>query len=1133
MFRKITLLFLFFILSISIFGQTVTEVQSFIYSSTTRDTVIEFPTADHNTYEKILMVYSMRCKDALVSTSAERNKGCGEWDYSCNTYITDSSRVDSFHTVSPTHLISGFSDDVYNYTSQPTYTYFQSTQSEIVYNNVITESEYSVGAGSTDLEIPFGGDQKVARTQFLYSATDLTTQGLQTGLISGMKLDALNMATGFENLRIRMKHTPKSELDAATMDNDGFDDVYYLNSDLDAGNHFFKFHNNFDWDGSSNILIDISYNRDNNASTNVKSDAQAGISSLAANGDDDQHLEVNGAGFVEVDQALPSIQNEITVSFWSYGASSLPINTYAFEGVDAGNLRQMSVHLPWSNGQIYWDCGNDGSGYDRINKQSTPAEFKDVWSHWAFTKNATTGDMKIYLNGNLWHSGTGFTRPISIEQYRIGSSANGNGRYYGKMDDFQIWDKELSEATIQEWMTKKITSDHPDFANLVSSFTFDNAVGDEVVDSSPNALNGELSGTSVYRNWEGKNLIKNISASNELANIILVQGEYDSNIITTTVLDSLINVPNQVDEYIVNGTDLELTSTNFYFASGAMPVYDDNGVLVDSVVIAAENSITIGELIHYTKRPAKFEIMSFVTPYGIGLDFGEEGKSWTFDVTDFGPILKGNKRINMQAGGQWQEDIDIKFVFIEGTPSHDILEFNQLWPVTSESYTRIIDNVRFEPRNLVIPANAGNVKLRASISGHGQQGEFVPRNHFINIDGGYNEFEWQVWKECADNPIFPQGGTWIYDRAGWCPGEATDIQEFNLLDWVYAGDEVEIDYGVMTASGDSRYIVNMQMVSYGDPNFTLDAAIDILTPSNKVEYGRYTPMCSKPKVLITNNGSTTLTSLDIVYSVDGISPKTYTWTGSLKFLETKEVELPALDATSMVTQNGEFQVTISNPNGGTDEYANNNEESSTFKIVPQIGTDVVIRMQTNLVGNETSWRVFDANGNLVKSRVGGLSSSTSYLDTLFNLNGCYQLLIQDSDDDGISFWANGDGSGNIKIKSIGDAYLNLEPDFGKLLVYEFIAGDITPTYNLVVNKSINIFPNPSSDIFNVELDGYSGDIQLELINSIGQVLKTINLENHSNGFLQQQFDLNNFSSGIYYLKIHHENITEVKKLIKL
>ena len=1132
MLKKITLLTFFSFLFLSNFAQ-ITEVQSFIYSSTTRDTVIEFPTADHNTYEKILMVYSMRCKDALVSTSAERNKGCGEWDYSCNTYITDSSRVDSFHTVSPTHLISGFSDDVYNYTTQPTYSYLQSTQSEIIYNNVITELEYTIGSGTTDSEFPFGGGQKIARTQFLYSATDLTAQGMQTGFITGMKLEALNMATGFENLRIRMKQTSHSELEAATMENNGFEEVYYLNSDVGTGNHFFKFYNKFDWDGVSNILLDISYNRNTDASTDVKSNVQAVVSSLSANGDNDQYFEINGAGYVDVEQALPSVQNEITISFWSFGSEELPINTYAFEGVDAGNLRQMNVHLPWSNGQIYWDCVNDGSGYDRINKPASEDEYKNVWSHWSFTKNATTGDMKIYLNGSLWHSGTGFTRPIDIQEFRLGGSANGNGRYYGKMDDFQIWNKELSEATIKEWMTKKITSDHPDYSNLVANYSFDNAVGSEILDSSPNAINGELSGTSIYRNWEGKNLIKNITASYELANLTFVQGEYNSSINTTTILDSLINIPNQIDEYIVNGTDLELNSTNFYYASGSMAVFNNNGVIIDSVVIAAENSIIIGDLIHYTKRPAKFEIMSFVTPYGIGLDFGEEGKSWTFDVTDFGPILKGKKRINLQQGGQWQEDMDIKFVFIEGTPSHDIIDIKQIWPVTSESYTRIIDDVRFEPRNLILPANAGNVKLKATISGHGQEGEFIPRTHFLNIDGGYNEFEWQVWKECADNPIFPQGGTWIYDRAGWCPGEATDIQEFNLLEWVYAGDEVEIDYGVVTASGNSRYIVNAQMVSYGDPNFTLDADIDILTPSNKVEYERYTPMCTKPKVLIKNNGSTTLTSLDITYSVNGISPKTYTWTGNLKFLESKEVELPALNATSMITQNGEFQVAISNPNGGTDEYPNNNEESSTFKIVPQIGTDVVIRMQTNLAGGETTWRIYDANGNLVKSRVSGLSSSSVYLDTIFNLNGCYQLEIQDSGDDGIYFWANGDGSGDLKIKSIGEAYKTLEPDFGKLLVYEFIAGDITPTYNLNNNKSINVFPNPSSNIFNLELDGYSGDIQMELINSVGQVLKIVDLENSANNFLQHQFNLTNFSPGVYYLKINHENITEVKKLIKL
>ena len=35
------------------------------------------------------------------------------------------------------------------------------------------------------------------------------------------------------------------------------------------------------------------------------------------------------------------------------------------------------------------------------------------WSNWTFTKNVSTGNMKIYLNGSLWHSGTGKTKNIA------------------------------------------------------------------------------------------------------------------------------------------------------------------------------------------------------------------------------------------------------------------------------------------------------------------------------------------------------------------------------------------------------------------------------------------------------------------------------------------------------------------------------------------------------------------------------------------------------------------------------------------------------------------------------------------------------------------------------------------------
>ena len=99
-------------------GDTIT-IQTFDYSSTTRDTMINFPN-NSLTYEKIIMSYNMRCKDDVVNTSGSINNiGCGAWDYSCHTNIHDSSRIDSIRAKTASHLISNFSGNVYPYSISP------------------------------------------------------------------------------------------------------------------------------------------------------------------------------------------------------------------------------------------------------------------------------------------------------------------------------------------------------------------------------------------------------------------------------------------------------------------------------------------------------------------------------------------------------------------------------------------------------------------------------------------------------------------------------------------------------------------------------------------------------------------------------------------------------------------------------------------------------------------------------------------------------------------------------------------------------------------------------------------------------------------------------------------------------
>lgn len=136
--------------------------------------------------------------------------------------------------------------------------------------------------------------------------------------------------------------------------------------------------------------------------------------------------------------------NEITISFWAYGdADTLPAGTAIV--VDSnGSYYTVNIHLPWSDGVVYWDAGNNGSAWDRISKTADPSDYEGKWTHWAFTKNASSGSMKIYLNGMLWHSVTGKTMAIPI------SPSPQIGPYYGKLDELKISGIERSAEEISE-----------------------------------------------------------------------------------------------------------------------------------------------------------------------------------------------------------------------------------------------------------------------------------------------------------------------------------------------------------------------------------------------------------------------------------------------------------------------------------------------------------------------------------------------------------------------------------------------------------------------------------------------------------------------------------------------------------
>lgn len=1124
-------------------GDTI-EVRSFNYTQTyginqwspgIRDTVIEFPNDPNVSYEKIIMSYNMRCKDGNVSppVQGQTDIGCGEWDISCNTYIHDSSQVDSVLNQANDFLISGFTGTIYDYVSQPTKTFLSFVQKQTVITNTANETISAVSAGNTPITAPMPTAFESGKAQYLYTAAELSNAGVIAGNIDGLRMDVAN-GNGSEArfLRIRIKNTTDNTLTGNDPQLTGFTQVYFSDfTPATNGTEHFVFYTPFNWDGTSNLLVEYSFF--NNAAENdiEWNGAAVGADQALSNTHGDDYLFMAGQGqYVDAPDLNVDHSNGLTFMAW-VRYDSFQRWSRIFDFGNGAGVHNLILANRGTTSDLHFSI-RDGAGSSSIT--ATGALQTGVWQHVAATVDAQ-GNASIYLDGQEVASGT-VNVPDNLVRTNnyIGRSNWANDLdFAGNMDDVSYWNTALSQTTIRNWMRKDIDANHPNYSDLVLLYDFNDQTGNTATDQSANGFDGDLMNSPAVRLFRGKDIFKNLDETLFRPATDFVQGTYTLTTTDVTKLDSINNIPNLVTErqILYNwGTAIDdvvdVVSETTLWEAIDQPIIAENGVQLGTVPVTAEGTININQMPYYRRWPSSYEIMSFVTPYGINLDLGMEGKTYAFDLTDFAPILKGKKRMTIERGGQWMEDMDIRFHFIVGTPPRDVLDIKQLWRVngTRHAYTRIVSNEAMEPRDVELDANADSYKIRSVISGHGQEGEFTPQQHYINIDGGAEEFVWLVWKECAENPVYPQGGTWVYDRAGWCPGFPTDVEEMDITPYVTPGQTANIDYGMFTASGTSNYIVNNQLVSYGPINHQVDATMDeIISPSNNVFYARFNPVCDRAQIRIKNTGATTLTSAKITYGVQGGDPQTFDWTGSLEFLETAELDLPLLPAEwiSRNEREGHFYARITEPNGATDEYPLNDELTSNYTLTPTYDNDIIFWFQTNNAADESSYDLRDAYTGEVLLTRDNMENNTLYRDTFDLQAGCYALTVRDSDDDGISFFANNDGDGYARLRnSEGLPLMEFNPNYGDGIVHYFTVGYALSAEELARKATfLHAYPNPTDGLINLELDGFNGQqLELEVYSVAGAVVHKESMPN-AGGYQVKQADLSGLSGGMYMLRV--------------
>lgn len=1120
-----------------VLAQDTTIVQTLDFSDITkRRGWYIFP--QDTTYEKVLMYYTLKCDAATT----QDNFSCGEWDYTTYTNLYQHENVGSSR-----YLLNGSYPDTINFTNSPTYTYYEQNQYFIVYDGVTSESNNTVGTGTNSTTQTFDASNTNNKAQYLWTATELLGSGLTAGNISKLKIDITALGSNMNYLSVKMKNSSLTTLSEYSYENTGLTELYLMNTQFTAtGIDSINLSTPFNWDGTSNVVIDFSFNNTSTGTGTVLNGETTASNMGVHSTQEDGYLKFEWGDYVNIPaSALANINNEVTISFWQFGdPNSQPQNSYAFEGRDSNNNRVLNVHLPWSNSRVYWDAGNSGtSSNDRIDQAANFSDFAGQWNQWAFTKNTATGSMKVYLNGVLWHSGTGKTRTMAgITHFKIaGQASPGNyGRYDGSINNFEIWNKELSQTDIQNWMNKDIDATHPFYSNLQAYYKFDDLTGNLATDATGNGHIGTLIGLPQWKSLKGNELYRNLATTNERPILTFTQGVYTTHVDSTLTSDSIENSQVSIIQYgtsintSTTGITLTEIDTTFGWQAGWTYTYNQYGNKVDSTFTTFTNQF----LNNYSATT--FQLQNYVTPYGIGLNLGSNGFKWIYDVTDYQRFL--HDTVEISAGNQ-QELIDVKFIMIKGTPPRDVIKMEQVW-LGDYQHSNIANDISMPAVDIDLDPMASSFRIKTRTSGHWFGGfqncaEFCPKLHHLEIDGT-QRFQWNNWKsDCGENPVIDQGGTWIYDRAGWCPGTFTDTYDHELTPYVIPGTTISLNYGMETTAGgmEGNYRTSVQLVTYGGTNFSLDARVDeIISPNDWEYHKRVNPICADPKIFIQNTGATTLTSLTITYNVEGGATESYNWTGSLDFMEKEEVTLPILSQSFWATSstNNVFEVSVSGPNGGIDEYLKNNSASSTFE-KPEIYTGkFYLQITTNNAASDNSYTIKDDQGNIVMSR-SGMANSTTYRDTVDLPKGCYVLDFIDSGENGLSFFANNDGNGSIRFQYIAPASpwaKVFNANFGSFIKHYF---SIDYPVNVdVYNKfqEVTVSPNPSHDIFNVSIGGFENEtVNVGVYNTIGEILMSESATS-SNNTIKTSFDLSDLPNGIYFVRVFGEGSYTVKKIIK-
>lgn len=532
-----------------------------------------------------------------------------------------------------------------------------------------------------------------------------------------------------------------------------------------------------------------------------------------------------------------------------------------------------------------------------------------------------------------------------------------------------------------------------------------------------------------------------------------------------------------------------------------------------------------------------YELGRMLTPYGSIYNKGWSWK-WQVDVTDFAPFLRDSVEIVYTHSGfedktvGWALTVD--FEILSGPPVVTPLGITPLW---NKAYKYGDANEKIEehllPITYTLNPGAALSRIRIQHTGHGMDkprgcSEFCSRWRELTLDGKTVDRR-DMWKKCGGNPLYPQGGTWVHDRAYWCPG---DLQQPDFIDvFTKVGThQVALHMEPYTATDNVQAVENISayLFQYSAPKQKVDVAVEsIMVPSDEQRFSRLNPATAGPRISFRNLGSDPIRSLTIVYGTNGFPSKTFHWKGNLSFNQVAEVILPG----EIAENDGKnvFSVSLLKPNGKTDAWSADNKAQSVFSAPQKFPADFVLEFLTNNKPADNRIFLVDAKQDTVfRKNASQLTAATIYRDTLHLTEGNYSLSLIDTAGNGLQFWAQPEnGDGHLRIFDLkGNLIHSFESDCGNGEMFSFNAKRGFELDTTSAQYAFSLYPRSVVDKTQLSVVSNKKSEMTVLI-----MVDGVLWQKHEYKSIQQavlNYDLNDLPSGRIIVEVFMDGVSRFK-----